>query len=159
MKKLFQLNNIKDFFNKSETIVLLLSVLITGAISSIIGLGGYIIANNFWGVFFVSFGLQFVLFAVINTFLQRKDTIEATKIVNEQLDILSKFTIRLSCAYCKQKNDVPITLNRENRFKCSYCNQVNSVKMQFFSTQITTPLNKVVLPAGDESIEFKTTLS
>jgi hypothetical protein len=159
MKKLLQLDNIKRYFYKPETITLLLSILITGLVSAIIGCGGYIMTGNFWGFFFVSFGLQFVLFAIINTLLQRKDTIDATKIVNEQLDILSRFTVRLTCAYCKQKNEVPVNLNQENRYQCSSCNQVNSIKMQFFSTQITTPLNKVILPAGEESIEFKTTLS
>jgi transposase-like protein len=108
----------------------------------------------------MTFGIQFILFAVVNTYLQRKDILEGAKVLNEQLEALSKFTVQLSCAYCKQSNATPITLNQENRFQCGSCNQINAVKMQFFAAQITTPLQKVLMPVeGNESIEFKTALS
>lgn len=152
LQKLKQLNN-------PAVLIVVLSLLFTGVVSAVVGIGGYLLTGTFWGFFALAFGIQFVLFAVINTYLQRKDTIEGAKVLNEQLEALSKFTVQLACAYCKQSNAVPITLNQENRFQCGSCNQVNAVKMQFFAAQITTPLNKVVLPVGDESIEFKTSLS
>jgi hypothetical protein len=137
-----------------------LSLLFTAVVSGVVGLGGYLLGGHFWGWFSLAFGLQFIAFAVVNTILQRKDTIEGAKIVNEQLEALSKFTIQLTCAYCKQSNAVPITLNQENRFQCGSCNQINAVKMQFFAAQITTPLNKVLMPVGEnETVEFKTSLS
>lgn len=146
--------------NSPVILIVGLSLGFTAVVSGVVGLGGYLISGNFLGWFVLTFGIQFVIFAVINTYLQRKDTIEGAKIVNEQLEALSKFTVQLTCAYCKQANAIPITLNQENRFKCGSCNQVNAVKMQFFAAQITTPLNKVVLPVGeDESIEFKTSIS
>jgi hypothetical protein len=157
MKKLVQL--LKQL-NNPVLIIVLLSLLFTGAVSGVVGLGGYLLGSNFWGWFILAFGVQFVAFAVINTILQRKDTLEGAKVLNEQLEALSKFTIQLGCAYCKQINAVPITLNQENRFQCGSCNQVNAVKMQFFAAQVTTPLNKVMMPVGEnESIEFKTSLS
>jgi hypothetical protein len=157
MKKLAQL--LKPL-NNPILVIVGLSLLFTGAVSGVVGLGGHLLGGNFWGWFILAFGIQFVTFAVINTVLQRKDTIEGTKILNEQLEALSKFTIQLGCAYCKQTNAVPITLNQENRFQCGSCNQINAVKMQFFAAQVTTPLNKVVMPVGEsESIEFKTSLS
>lgn len=156
MKKLVQL--LKQL-NSPAVLIVLLSLAFTAVVSAVVGLGGYLLVGTFWGFFALAFGVQFVLFAVINTYLQRKDTLEGAKVLNEQLEALSKFTIQLACAYCKQANAVPITLNQENRFQCGSCNQVNAVKMQFFAAQVTTPLNKVVLPAGDESIEFKTSLS
>lgn len=152
LQKLKQLNN-------PAVLIVVLSLLFTGVVSAVVGLGGYLLVGTFWGFFALAFGIQFVLFAVINTYLQRKDTLEGAKVLNEQLEALSKFTVQLACAYCKQSNAVPITLNQENRFQCGSCNQVNAVKMQFFAAQVTTPLNKVVLPVGDESIEFKTSLS
>lgn len=146
--------------NNPVVVIALLSLFITAFISAVIGLGGYLITGNFIGFFALAFGIQVVIFAIINTFLQRKDTIEGVKVINEQLEALSKFTIQLACAYCKQVNAVPITLNQENRFKCGSCNQVNAVKMQFFAAQITTPLKQVVMPVGEnETIEFKTSLS
>jgi hypothetical protein len=157
MKKLIQRLKLP---NNPLVVIIGLSLLFTGVISGVVGLGGYLLGGSFWGWFILTFGIQFVAFAVINSILQRKDTIEGAKIVNEQLEALSKFTIQIGCAYCKQPNAVPITLNQENRFQCGSCNQINAVKMQFFAAQITTPLNKVLMPAGEnESIEFKTTLS
>lgn len=156
MKKLVQ--QLKQL-NNPAVLIVSLSLAFTAVVSAVVGLGGYLLVGTFWGFFALAFGVQFVLFAVINTYLQRKDTLEGAKVLNEQLEALSKFVIQLACAYCKQANSVPITLNQENRFQCGSCNQVNAVKMQFFAAQITTPLNKVVLPVGDESIEFKTSLS
>lgn len=156
MKKLVQ--QLKQL-NNPAVLIVFLSLAFTAAVSAVVGLGGYLLVGTFWGFFALAFGIQFVIFAVINTYLQRKDTLEGAKVLNEQLEALSKFTIQLGCAYCKQTNAVPITLNQENRFQCGSCNQVNAVKMQFFAAQVTTPLNKVVLPVGDESIEFKTSLS
>jgi hypothetical protein len=157
MKKLIQQLKLP---NNPVLVIVGLSLLFTGAVSGVVGLGGYLLGGNFWGWFILAFGIQFIAFAVINTVLQRKDTIEGAKIVNEQLEALSKFTVQLTCAYCKQPNAVPITLNQENRFKCGSCNQINAVKMQFLAAQITTPLQKVVMPIGEnESIEFKTALS
>jgi hypothetical protein len=146
--------------NKPIVVIIGLSLLFTTVVSGVVGVGGYLLAGYFWGWFILAFGIQFIAFAIVNTVLQRKDTIEGAKIVNEQLEALSKFTIQLLCAYCKQTNTTPITLNQENRFQCNSCNQINAVKMQFFAAQITTPLNKVVMPVGEnESIEFKTSLS
>ena len=156
MKKLAQL--LKQL-NTPAAIVVGLSLLFTGVVSGVVGLGGFLLWGYFWGFFILAFGIQFIVFAVINTYLQRKDTVEGAKILNDQLEALSKFTIQLACAYCKKPNVTPVTLNQENRFKCDSCNQVNAVKMQFFAAQVTTPLQKVLLPAGSESIEFKTTLS
>lgn len=156
MKKLAQ--RLKQL-NSPATLIVGLSLAFTALVSGVVGLGGYLLMGSFWGFFALAFGVQFVLFAVINTYLQRKDTLEGAKVLNDQLEALSKFTVQLTCAYCKQPNAVPITLNQENRFQCGSCNQINAVKMQFFAAQITTPLNKVVVPVGDESIEFKTSLS
>lgn len=156
MKKLVQ--KLKQL-NNPTLLIVGLSLAFTGAVSTVVGIGGYLLTGYFWGFFALAFGVQFVLFAVINTYLQRKDTLEGAKVLNEQLEALSKFTIQLACAYCKQANAVPVTLNQENRFQCGSCNQINAVKMQFFAAQVTTPLNKVVLPIGDERIEFKTSFN
>jgi len=144
---------IKDFFTKPEILVIVISQVFTLFVSTIVGVGGYLITNRFWGYFIIAFGLQFIIFAIINTFLQRKDLVEGAKILNKQLEELSKFTVRLTCSYCQHVNTTPIVLNQENRFKCESCNQINGIKMQFFSTQLTIPLSKVVLPVGNENID------
>lgn len=157
MKKLIQQLKL---LKTPELLIVSLSLLFTCTVSSVVGLGGFLLGGYFWGWFAMTFGIQFILFAVVNTFLQRKDLLEGAKVLNEQLEALSKFTVQLTCAYCKQPNATPITLNQENRFQCGSCNQINAVKMQFFAAQITTPLQKVLMPVeGNESVEFKTTLS
>lgn len=157
MKKLIQRLKL---LKTPELLIVSLSLLFTCTVSSVVGLGGFLLGGYFWGWFAMAFGIQFILFAVVNTFLQRKDVLEGAKVLNEQLEALSKFTVQLSCAYCKQSNATPITLNQENRFQCESCNQINAIKMQFFAAQITTPLQKVLMPVeGNESIEFKTALS
>lgn len=133
-------------FKKPEFLIIALSLLITSLISLSVGIGGFLLTGQFWGFFLLAFVLQFVIFAVVNTFLIRKDQIEGTRLINQQLEAVSKHTLKLSCTYCKTLNLVPITLNQENRFKCESCNQVNGVKMQFFATQITTPLKKITFP-------------
>jgi hypothetical protein len=139
-------SKIKNFIASPEIVVILLSLCFTLIVSGIIGMGGNILFNNFWGTFFIAFGCQFVLFFVLNTILQKKDEETEAKITTDQLNALSKYVIKLTCAYCSNSNSVPIVLNNENKYKCESCQQVNGVKMQFFSTQITVPLEKVVLP-------------
>ena len=136
-------------FKKPEFLIISLSLAITALISLGIGIAGFLITGQFWGFFVLSFILQFVIFAVVNTVLIRRDQTEGTRLLNQQLEAVSKHTLRLSCAYCKVPNIVPVTLNQENRFKCEACNQINGVKMQFFATQITTPLKKITFPLDE----------
>ena len=119
----------KKLSNNPETIVIVLSVIFTLLVSTTFGLGGWLIFEKFWGFFLISFVLQFVIFGIVNSFLRRKDFIETTKVINEQLEATSKHVINLTCSYCQISNIVPIVLNQENRFKCESCNQVNGIKM------------------------------
>lgn len=146
-----------NFFKNPEVLVIAVSLFFTTLISVVVGVAGLLIAGKFLGFFLIAFALQFIIFAITNTFIQRKDFIETTKVINEQLEVSSRYMINLSCSYCQISNTVPIVLNQENRFKCESCSQINGIKMQFFSTQITTPLKKVMIPVGDDEIEFKTT--
>lgn len=143
--------NIKNFIKKPETVVLVLSVCFTLLVSGVVGLCTYFILDNFVAPFVLATILQLVVFAVVNTRQIKKDEVELAKIYNERLQVLSRLTVRLSCAYCKVPAQVPVQLNTENRFKCESCNQINGIKMQFFTTQITTPLDKIVLPIDEET--------
>jgi len=143
------IQKIQNWLKKQEVLVLALSTSFTGAVSALIGVGGTLLSFNFWGTFFVAFGVQVIVFFIVNTILQKKDEEVSTKLINDQLNALSKYIIRLTCSYCSKPCNVPIVLNRENRFKCEFCQQTNGVKMQFFSTQITTPLEKITVPVEE----------
>jgi hypothetical protein len=151
------MNKIKEFLKRQETVIVLLSLLVTGVISSIVGIGTFFWLSTFWGGFFTTFALQIIIFAITNSFLIRKDQIKYVELINEQLTAAAKYMIQISCAYCKRPNTVPIALNQDNRFKCEYCNQVSGIKMQFYSAQITIPLEKVVIPSdeNESAVIFK----
>jgi hypothetical protein len=151
------LERIKNFLNNPLLKVFGLSLTVTFLISSLFGLAWYLFTKQFWSGFIGGFCIQVIVFAIVNTILARKDTITSTKLFNEQLEALAKFSVNLTCSYCKQPAIVPIRLDQENRFKCEHCNQVNGVKMQFISTQITTPLERVVAPI-EESVPLKSVL-
>ena len=69
--------------------------------------------------------------------------IKRLEVESEYLNAIAKNTVIVQCAYCKKQNAVPVTLNQENRFVCDSCNNTNGIKMQFFSTQITTPIESL----------------
>lgn len=140
----------KKIFKTPEYLVIFASLAFTCLVGCLVGVAGLLILNKFWGFFIIGVVSQFVIFAIVNTILQRKDLIETTKVLNQELEVASKYFINLTCAYCQIPNTTPIILNQENRFKCESCNQVNGIKMQFFSTQITTPLEKITMPALSE---------
>lgn len=140
---------------KPEYIVLLISLALTSLVSIVFGFTGSTIIGNFWGWFFISFLLQIIIFVLWNSYVLGKQSLAEQQLEVQALENFAKFTVNLDCAYCQQKNLVPIQLNQKNTFKCESCNQVNGVYMQFMATTITTPLESVSLPVNDEKIEIK----
>ena len=146
----------KFLMNKLNLLVLGLSIAITTVVSSLFGLAGSTIIGTFWSWFWISLLVQFIGFVAYNSYLIQKDNIVMQQTELEALDKLSKFTIKLTCAYCQQANILPIQLNQRNTFKCEGCNQVNGVSMQFMATTLTTPIESVKLPVENSSlVEFK----
>ena len=143
--------------NKFTLTVVGISLGITSVISSLFGLAGSTIIGTFWSWFWISFLVQFIGFIIVNSFLIQKDNVVLRQTEMAVLDKLSKFTITLTCAYCKQPNMVPIQLNQRNTFKCEGCNQVNGVSMQFLSTTLTSPIDSVTIPVENSEVEFLVT--
>jgi hypothetical protein len=146
-------------FKTQEFIIIGISLVVTLLISSLVGVCTLLLLQKFWAGFCLGITIQVIGFAIYNTILLRNDEIVANKLFNEQLQALSKFSVKLSCAYCKQPSaPVPIQLNQNNSFKCEYCKQVSGIKMQFITTQVTTPIDNVTIPVPEgNSIEFKVT--
>ena len=136
---------------KFEFLALGISLAGTLAVSTVFGFAGSAIAGPFWAWFWISLLLQLIVFAIWNSFLIQKDSALAQQAELTVLERLSRFVISLSCAYCKQPNNVPIQLNQKNTFKCESCGQVNGVYMQFTATTLTTPVESVRLPVQDVS--------
>ena len=141
---------------KTTWIIIASSIGLTCGVSALFGFAGSSIIGAFWGWFWVTLLIQFISFAIINSYLIQRDTQTFQQQEIEALDKLSKFTIKLSCSYCQQSNLVPIQLNQRNTFKCEGCNQVNGVSMQFMATSLTTPVEAVKIPTQESSIaEFR----
>jgi transcription elongation factor Elf1 len=141
---------------KTTLTILAVSFGLTIAISTLFGFAGSTIIGTFWGWFWVSLLVQVIGFAIVNSFLLQRDNALNQQIELEALDKLSKFTIKLTCAYCQQSNITPIQLDTKNTFKCESCNQVNGISMQFMSTTLTSPIDSVKLPIESSTVaEFK----
>lgn len=141
---------------KFTFLLLGISLGITCLVSTLFGLAGSSIIGTFWGWFWISLLVQFIVFGIANSYFIQRDNITIQQQEIDALDKLSKFTVKLSCAYCQQANVVPIQLNQRNTFKCESCNQVNGVSMQFMATTLTTPIESVKIPVeNSNTIEFK----
>jgi hypothetical protein len=128
---------------KTELIILAISLGITGVISTLFGFAGSALVGSFWSWFWITSLIQVVLFLVVNSFLLQKDKFASEQLGVQALEELSKFTVKLTCAYCQQSNTTPIQLNQRNTFKCEGCNQINGVAMQFTATPLTTPVQSI----------------
>lgn len=136
--------------------ILLVSLAITCSVSALCGFAGSAIIGTFWAWFWLTFLLQVVVFSIVNSYLIQKDTATFQQQEIEMLDTLSKFTVKLNCAYCQQANLAPISVNQRNTFKCESCNQVNGISMQFMATTLTTPIESVKIPIESSSVaEFR----
>jgi hypothetical protein len=140
--------------NKLEIKVLIYSILLTCLISVLFGFAGSTIIGTFWSWFCISLLVLFVGFISYNSFLIQRDNIALQDAEVQALKEISKISIKVGCAYCQLANVTPIQLNRKNTFKCEGCNQVNGVTMQFMATAVTTPLETIKMPVGEDSIEF-----
>lgn len=137
--------------NRTEILILLISVGLTLFFSTIFGFAGRAVIGTFWAWFAITLCVQVIGFALYNSQSTRKEEIERQKVEVLALEQLSKFSVKLKCAYCNHPTVIPIQLNQKNTFKCESCKQINGVAMQFSATTITTPIQSVKVPLGDES--------
>lgn len=140
---------------KSPTIIAVISIGITLTVSALFGFAGSSIIGTFWGWFSISLLMLVIGFAAYNSFLIQRDNLAIQQAEIEALEQFSKFSIKMSCAYCNQSNITPIQLNQRNTFKCGSCNQVNGISMQFIATTLTTPIESINIPVNqNETMEF-----
>ena len=143
---------------KQTSIIIGISIGLTILFSTLFGFAGSAIVGTFWGWFWVTMLLQVIGFIAVNSYLLQRDSIQLQQAETEALEQLSKFTIKVSCAYCQQYNTTPIQLNQRNTFKCESCNQVNGISMQFMATTLTSPIESVKIPIENSgTVEFKVT--
>lgn len=133
-----------------------ISIGLTITFSTLFGFAGSAVIGTFWGWFWISLLVLVVGFAVVNSYLIRRDS-EIRHLIDTELATQTTNTsVRLACAYCQTPNVTSVLLNQRNTFKCESCNQVNNVNIQFLATALTSPIEGTKLYTESETLaEFK----
>jgi ribosomal protein L37AE/L43A len=136
---------------KKETVLIsALSLLAWFIPSLVIALALFLMFGHFLVMLLCSLGIVWLLGQLSNLFFQQKGHIEIEKLKLKLIEINNQQSAEVSCAYCKERNLVPIKLNIRNVFKCKQCKQSCLIIFQFATAQITTPLEEPQLGSTDE---------
>jgi len=135
---------------------ILKSTLTVLAVSSIAGLGVYLINGKFWSAFLLIFALQYIVFTFIGTIIKNYFT---QKTYQKQLDTLENLSTILECAYCDKSNVMTFLPDQNERaeFECVSCKKKNLVNIQFVVARVTEPVivnnltSPSLLPLQDEN--------
>jgi hypothetical protein len=136
--------------NKEKTIVISLSLLAILIPALLISAALFMVWKNFWLIFLIVLAICWIIGQVSNMFFQQKATVEVEKLRLKLTEINNQQSAEVPCAYCKDRNLVPIRLNQRNTFSCKQCKQTNLIVFQFATAQITTPLEEPQLGALNE---------
>jgi hypothetical protein len=132
------------FFKSPYLHLALYSFALTGCVSALITVALSPWCKSYTTVFCISTALQFILFFIVNTLLERRD---ALLVIQNQIENANKDLIletKLNCAYCNQITEkVPVSFTRDNKFTCDYCKLTNGIKIQILPTQLITPVENV----------------
>jgi len=123
-------------FIKSTTTVVFLSIFI--------GLGVYLINQNFWPAFILAFAGQYVLFSFIAHILTTNND---QKIRLKELDKIEHLSSILECGSCKDYNIITFIPEQNERveFNCKSCSKKNSVSINFVVSVVPDPISSDIL--------------
>lgn len=81
--------------------------------------------------------VQVIFFMLYNNVSQKILQIKTEQEITNQIDLMSKQTVELKCAYCGHINTIPIELSRDNKFECEECEKTNAVYVAITTAQKT----------------------
>jgi hypothetical protein len=81
--------------------------------------------------------IQVIFFMVYNNVSQKILQIKTEQEITTQIDLMSKQTVELKCAYCGHVNAIPIELSIDNKFECEECGKTNAVYVAITTAQKT----------------------
>ena len=102
--------------------------------------------------------IQVVFFMLYNNATQKILQIRTEQEITSQIELMSKQTADLSCAYCGTVNSVPIEISRDNKFECEECTKTNAVYISLTTaqkTEIPDPDRMKVTTLIEEEIRAK----
>ena len=115
------------------------STFYVSVLSSLAGIGGYLMGFPFIGTFLLFFVLQYIIFYAVSA-IATSYFVEKTK--QKELDKLENLSTVLNCAYCNKLNVMTFLPQDDSRleFECEHCNKKNVVTLQFFVARVTEPV-------------------
>lgn len=81
--------------------------------------------------------IQVIFFMLYNNISQKILQIKTEQEITNQINLMSKQTVDLKCAYCGHVNTIPIELSRDNKFECEECGKTNAVYVALTTAQKT----------------------
>jgi hypothetical protein len=132
------------------------SLTLTIAISLAVSLSLLSIGKNFWVTMAIVTTLQFIGSYIFNllykTYIIYKNNAQAAL----QTNALDSRGIDLDCAFCGEKNLIPIEFDTDNRFNCIKCDKENAVYVNITTAQTTIPLatSSVSTNVFDDNIQL-----
>jgi len=130
----------KLLISKESFLLIALSILFLIIPSSLIAVALSMMYGHFLIFFLGAFASIFVIGQISNIAVHKKAELDIVRIKNQLTAIINQQSVEVSCAYCKDRNLVPIKLNVRNTFECKECKQTNLIIFQFATAQITVPL-------------------
>ena len=81
--------------------------------------------------------IQVIFFMLYNNISQKVLQVKTEQEITNQINLMSKQTVDLKCAYCNHVNSIPIELSRDNKFECEECGKTNAVYVAITTAQKT----------------------
>ena len=137
--------------------LILLSLGVTSLVAFLIAFGFWFITPEIaYAIFWITFGLEWVIMEPVNWVLRKRAVAEEGKTLDKMTKYekaVGKQTIALECEYCGESNAIKVDLNNSNAFLCTKCGNGNKVAMTFSTVRTTNPLDTLEPANAQEVID------
>lgn len=137
--------------------LILLSLGATSLVAFLIAFGfWFILPQLAYAIFWITFGLEWVIMEPINWVLKKRALQEEAKTIEKLTKLekaVAKQTVALECEYCGETNAIKVDLNAPNAFICTKCGNGNKVAMSFSTVRTTNPLDTIEAVDAEEILD------
>lgn len=123
---------------------MIISILITLAVSSIFALIGFFTSGNVFQWFFVSLITQFIVFFLFNIVMKSYFQLKTNQLEVARLNALDENRVTINCAVCDEPHDVVIKVGEVNEFRCEKCKSLNKIDISISNYQKTEILDGII---------------
>jgi hypothetical protein len=132
------------------------SIIITLLISTAVASALFFLQLKFWPVFIIATLLQMLGSHILKTLYQVYIKYKNNAQMIMQASAFDTQGVELDCAYCGNKNLIPIKFDIHNTFECIKCNKESAVYINITTAQKTNPLptSHLNINVFDDNIEI-----